>query len=314
MYLQINNLTKSFDNHCVVNNLSLELPKGKILCLLGPSGCGKTTTLKMIGGFLKADSGSIIIDGVDITSLPPDKRPVSTVFQSYALFPHMNVLENVTYGLKFKKLSKSEIISTGEKYLKIVGLSEHKKKKVHELSGGQKQRVALARALITKPKLLLLDEPLSNLDANLRVLLREEIKRIQKEFDMTMVFVTHDQEEAFGISSTVGIMDEGYLVQMGSPVDIYEKPQSKFVLDFIGDSNIIKSENLTMYVRPEQIILNRHTGQHKGKILKKTYLGSIILYDIQYNTNILRAQVQNISDKNYDVGDKIYLDFNLKTL
>ena len=208
MYLELDRLSKQFDGKYAVHDLSLGLEEGGLLCILGSSGCGKTTTLNMIGGFLKPNGGRVLLDGQDITALPPERRPVSTVFQSYGLFPHMSVLQNVTYGLKFRGYSRTEAKEKGRRYLSLVGLAER--------SGGQQQRVALARALIVEPKLCLLDEPLSNLDAALRVRMRGELKRLQRELGTTMVFVTHDQEEALILADSIAVMSEGELLQLGS--------------------------------------------------------------------------------------------------
>lgn len=265
-------MLQNFNEVVAVDQLSLEINKGQILCLLGPSGCGKTTTLKSIGGFLRIDGGRIIIDGEDITNMPPEMRPTSTVFQSYALFPHMTVLQNVIYGLKFKGYSRKEAIKKGEEYLEIVGLLPYRNRNVQQLSGGQQQRVALARALVVTPKVLLLDEPFSNLDAKLRVKMREEIKDIQSKLGITMIFVTHDQEEALHIADVIAVMNEGKLEQLGTPREIYCNPKSKFVLDFIGNSNVIEENSGAIsFVRPEEIIMDRHEGNICGKIVKKTF-------------------------------------------
>lgn len=213
MILQLKNLTKLFDKDNGVENINLDIKKGEFITILGPSGCGKTTTLNLIGGFLKADSGDILLEGKSILNLPAEKRPLSTVFQSYALFPHMNLIENVSYGIRFsrkKKKKKAEEIA--QEYIDMVGLTGYEKSMVGNLSGGQQQRVALARAMAIRPKLLLLDEPLSNLDASLRVKMREEIKEVQEKFGITMVFVTHDQEEALCLSDRVVVMDRGHVV------------------------------------------------------------------------------------------------------
>jgi len=326
MFLKIENLKKSFDNLIAVDDLNIEVEKGEILCLLGPSGCGKTTTLKMIGGFLIPDEGNILIDGQNITKIPPDKRPVSTVFQSYALFPHMSVIENVIYGLKFQGIKKDKAKEMGKEYLELVGLDEHKNKKIHELSGGQQQRVALARSLILNPKVLLLDEPLSNLDAKLRIKMREEIKNIQKKFNITMVFVTHDQEEALSIGDKIGVMNKGKLEQLGTPRQIYENPKSRFVLDFIGSSNIIENDcgNIS-FVRPEMIKITDNAddiaGENiltkknaKGKIIEKVYLGSYINYKINVGDNLLKVQVTNKAQKEYEIGNEVYVKYKINEL
>ncbi len=246
MYLELDHLKRSFGGKQVVQDLSLSLNKGELLCILGSSGCGKTTTLNMIGGFLMPDSGRIRVDGTDITDLPPERRPVSTVFQSYSLFPHMTVLENVIYGLKFRGVKKAAAIEKGKRYLEMVGLREYANSMIYEISGGQQQRVALARALIVEPKLCLLDEPFSNLDASLRYRMREELKNLQRELGMTMVFVTHDQEEALHLADRIAIMEQGVLVQDDSPLHIYQHPANDFVSDFLGLDQFVWAEDGTL--------------------------------------------------------------------
>jgi iron(III) transport system ATP-binding protein len=243
MYLKLDQLTKSFGEKTVVRDVSLELEKGRLLCVLGASGCGKTTLLNMVGGFLAPDSGRIWLDGEDITSIPPERRLVTTVFQSYSLFPHMTVLQNVIYGLKFRDLSRHAAKIKGLRYLELVGLSDYAAARIHEISGGQQQRVALARALIVEPKVCLLDEPFSNLDAALRVKLRQELKRIQRELDMTMVFVTHDQEEALVIADQIAIMDQGNLIQLDTPAKILSAPANEFVRSFLSLDDLVWRED-----------------------------------------------------------------------
>ena len=281
MYLELKNISKSFGEKEVVKDLSLSLPKGELLCLLGASGCGKTTTLKMISGFLKTDKGQILVDGQDITTLAPEKRPVSTVFQSYALFPHMSVLENVIYGLKFRGIRKKEAREMGMEYLKIVDMEEYAGSSIGEISGGQQQRVALVRSLITKPKVLLLDEPLSNLDAKLRVKMREEIREIQKKYEITMVFVTHDQEEAMVLGDQIAIMDQGKLVQIGKPEEVYLHPQNDFARDFLGISNRFADiHGNTICCRTEELEFAAE-GSVKGIVRQEEFLGFYRQYYVE---------------------------------
>lgn len=239
MYLEVKHLQKCFGERAVVKELSFGLERGKLLCILGSSGCGKTTTLNMIGGFLRPDGGCVLLDAQDITQLPPERRPVTTVFQSYGLFPHMNVLQNVSYGLKFSGLRRTEAREKSLHYLSLVGLSDYAGARIHELSGGQQQRVALARALVVEPKLCLLDEPFCNLDTSLRVRMRKELKHLQQQLGITMVFVTHDQEEALILADYISIMQNGRLIQMDTPQTIYNHPADPYVADFLGLQDIL---------------------------------------------------------------------------
>lgn len=223
MFLEVENISKSFNKHKVVDNLSFKLNKGELLCLLGPSGCGKTTLLNILGGFVKQDSGIINLNGEDISNKEPNVRPFSTVFQSYGLFPHMSVIENITYGLRFRKLSKKQIKEKGEEYLELVGLKDHRDSRISELSGGQQQRTAIARSLIINPAVCLLDEPFCNLDAELRVKMREELKTLQFKLGLTIIFVTHDQEEALFLSDCVSVMLDGKLKGEYSINDVKNK-------------------------------------------------------------------------------------------
>lgn len=306
--LKLEHLKKIFrDRHsgkevAAVKDFNLTLRPGELLTLLGPSGCGKTTVLRMLAGFEKPTSGEIVLNGTKITQLPPNKRDSAMVFQSYALFPHMNVRENVEYGLKFRNLSKIERKSKAEKIMEIVGLQSLENRRTSELSGGQQQRVALARALVVEPKILLFDEPLSNLDAKLRETMRSEIRRIQQRLSITAVYVTHDQLEAMSLSDRIVVMNKGEIEQIGSPVEIYHSPRTKFVADFMGVTNFLEGElikdssnsfrfkssalevNLPrkmnydslgksiLLVRPEDIILNS-SGKLKGELVSFAYLG-----------------------------------------
>ncbi len=289
-YLVLKNISKTFSNIVAVNEFSLEIIKGKLVSLLGPSGCGKTTTLRMIAGFEQPDTGTIMLDGNDVTGMPPNQRDIGMVFQSYALFPNMTIRENVAFGLQMKKKSKEETEKRANEVLEMVRLQDTAKRYPHQLSGGQQQRVALARAIAIKPRVLLLDEPLSALDAEVRVVLRGEIRRIQSELAITTVYVTHDQEEALSISDTVVVMNKGDIQQIGTPMEIYRAPHNRFVATFIGTANqffgrnsgngkvecenfhlvtnevkeFSKDQRVVVLVRPENISIHTEKPEHPG--------------------------------------------------
>ncbi len=233
------NISKSYDGELILDDLNLYIRENEFLTLLGPSGCGKTTTLRLIGGFESPDQGQIIFDGQDITKLPPNKRKLNTVFQKYALFTHLTIAENIAFGLKIKKKSKAYIDDKIKYALKLVNLDGYENRMADQLSGGQQQRIAIARAIVNEPKVLLLDEPLGALDLKLRQDMQYELIRLKNELGITFIYVTHDQEEALTMSDTIVVMNQGYIQQIGSPVNIYNEPENAFVADFIGDSNII---------------------------------------------------------------------------
>ena len=237
--IDLQHISKSYDGQMVLDDLNLYIRENEFLTLLGPSGCGKTTTLRLIGGFETPDQGRIIFDGKDITSLPPNKRQLNTVFQKYALFPHMTIAENIAFGLKIKKKSDAYIQDKIKYALKLVNLDGFENRNPDSLSGGQQQRIAIARAIVNEPKVLLLDEPLGALDLKLRQDMQYELIRLKNELGITFIYVTHDQEEALTMSDTIVVMNQGYIQQIGTPVDIYNEPENAFVADFIGDSNII---------------------------------------------------------------------------
>ena len=240
--IRLENLTKHYKDVLAVDDVTLEVEPGTLVCLLGPSGCGKTTTLRMIAGFEDPTAGRILIGDEDVTEMPPYSRPTAMVFQSYALFPHMTIYENVAYGLKARRTPKKEIPGKVQEALALMELEGQEEKSPSQLSGGQQQRVALARALVIRPKVLLFDEPLSNLDAQLRVRMRGELREVQNRLGITSVYVTHDQEEAFSIADLVAIMNEGKLTQLGSPIDLYRRPVDRFVAEFVGLSNVVSAE------------------------------------------------------------------------
>ena len=237
--IEIRNVCKSFGEKCILNNVSIPVKQGEFLTLLGPSGCGKTTLLRMIAGFGQPDSGEILINGMDITDMPPHERPVNTVFQRYALFPHLDVYENIAFGLKLQKVPDDEIDKRVRRVLKMVSMTDYEDREVESLSGGQQQRVAIARAIVNQPKVLLLDEPLSALDLKMRKDMQIELKEMHRKLGITFIYVTHDQEEALTLSDTIVVLDDGNIRQIGTPTDIYNEPQNAFVADFIGESNIL---------------------------------------------------------------------------
>ena len=297
--IELKNITKSFDGEVVLDNISLDIRDNEFLTLLGPSGCGKTTTLRLIGGFEQPDAGDILFMGERINAVPPHKRSVNTVFQKYALFPHLNVFENVAFPLRERRVPRAEIGEKVREMLALVMLSGFEQRRVTSLSGGQQQRVAIARALIARPKVLLLDEPLGALDLKLRKDMQQELKKIQKATGITFVFVTHDQEEALTMSDTVVVMSEGRIQQIGSPADVYNEPKNAFVADFIGESNIVDGvmlsdysvrfsgqtfhcvdagfapkESVDVVVRPEDVdIVTEDAGMLRGVVTSVTFMG-----------------------------------------
>lgn len=346
-FLELSNVSKSFGTKKVVNNISFEINKGELVTLLGPSGCGKTTTLRMIAGFEQADAGQIILDGQDITHLPADKRGLGMVFQAYALFPNMTVLDNVGFGLKMKGLPVREIREKAIKILSVVGLAEYVDRYPHQLSGGQQQRVALARALVREPALLLLDEPLSAIDAKVRIALRELIKTLQRELHITTIYVTHDQEEALALSDRIAVMENGEIVQFSPPEEIYFKPLNRFVASFVGTLNIFKIEvvnnqegigllggqkvkfnclkgkprEVTAAVRPEHIQLFSAAASAaaenilSGKLSLRTFLGAIDRVKVTVGEEVFLIDLLNSAAfGNLNAGDELRFTFEEKDL
>ena len=330
--IELKNISKSFDGQKVLDNINLYIYDNEFLTLLGPSGCGKTTTLRIIGGFESADEGDVIFLGDRINDMPPHKRNVNTVFQRYALFPHLNVFENVAFPLREKKVPKAEINERVTEMLKLVALAGFEKRSVNSLSGGQQQRVAIARALVSKPSVLLLDEPLAALDLKLRKDMQQELKKIQKATGITFVFVTHDQEEALSMSDTVVVMSEGRIQQIGTPVDIYNEPKNAFVADFIGESNILDGimlrdkkvsfaghvfdcvdsgfelkEPVDVVVRPEDVdIVPEEKGMLKGVVTSVTFLG--VHYEIIVDIDGFKWMIQTTDFVDVDEHIGLYIE------
>lgn len=284
-------------------------------CILGPSGSGKTTILRCLGGFENPESGSVILDNKEMLNLSPEERPVSTVFQSYGLFPHKSVIENVIYGLKFKGISRKKAIKEGQEILELVGLKGYDNRRINQLSGGEQQRVALGRSLVVKPDLLLLDEPFSNLDAKLRLVMREEIQRIQKAFNITTIFVTHDQEDAFSVADKIILVNKGKIEQMSSPTDIYNYPKGEFPLNFIGRANIKGINGQAEFVRPEEIKLYDKPMKNaiEGRIKKRIFKGAIVEYHISVKDAEFIA-IELSGDRMYNENEIIYLEFKYKAI
>ena len=341
--VKFENITKKFNETVAVDNVSCTFEAGTLTTLLGPSGCGKTTSLRIIAGLERATSGKILVENEDVTLLPATDRDVSMVFQSYALFPHMSVLENVSYGLKMINVSKEEFTEKSLETLKLVNLEGYEKRMPSELSGGQQQRVAVARAIVLKPKVLLFDEPLSNLDAKLRRQVREDIREIQQKLGVTTIYVTHDQEEALAISDKVIVMNNAVIAQQGSPKELYNFPKTKFVANFIGDANVVKAKiinqnndtyeiqlgemkiniesqqklesSVSVSIRPEKInISNNH---EENSIYASVNNASFVGNSYQYIVNSKVGKIYVVSsDTNeiFKVGENVYLNFDEKEL
>ena len=330
--IELKNISKAFDGEMVLDNISLDIYDNEFITLLGPSGCGKTTTLRMIGGFTQPDTGDVIFMGDRINDVPPHKRNVNTVFQRYALFPHLNVFENIAFPLREKKVPKKEINEKVNEMLRLVMLTGFADRRVTSLSGGQQQRVAIARALVSHPQVLLLDEPLGALDLKLRKDMQQELKKIQKSTGITFVFVTHDQEEALSMSDTIVVMSEGKIQQIGTPTDIYNEPVNAFVADFIGESNILdgvmledykvrfagqvfscldtgfeKNEPVDVVVRPEDVdIVPVEKGMLSGVVTSVTFLG--VHNEIIVDINGFKWMIQTTDSVNENEKIGLFLE------
>ena len=327
--IELKNISKNFEDQQVLKGIDLNIYENEFLTLLGPSGCGKTTLLRIIGGFEEPSNGQLIFDGKDISKVPPYKREVNTVFQKYALFPFLNVADNIAFGLNLKKMDKDVIEKKVSRMLELVGLKGFEKRDVTLLSGGQQQRVAIARALVNEPKVLLLDEPLGALDAKLRKDMQTELKKIQKEVGITFIFVTHDQVEALSMSDTIVVLNDGVIQQIGTPMDIYNEPQNRFVAEFIGESNIIEgnmikdclvnfdgrdwecvdkgfkdNEDIEVVLRPEDMdVVEPEAGKVSGIIISKVFMG--VHYEYLVETKNRNYKVH--TTENYEIGKKVGL-------
>ena len=333
--LSLRNLTKQFDGKTVLDSLDLDIDDGEFLTLLGPSGCGKTTLLRLLAGFEHPDAGTITLAGEDIAQAPPEQRPLNTVFQHYALFPHMSVFDNVAYGLKMEKRPKAEIRERVTEALAMVQLEDYARRRPHQLSGGQQQRVAIARAVVKRPKLLLLDEPLSALDYKLRRTMQVELKRLQRELGITFVFVTHDQEEALSMSDRVVVLKDGLIQQLGTPREVYERPANLFTARFVGETNffpgtvasvdesaitvdvfgvprrlrrpdfpVTEGQSLHVLLRPEDIRVLAPDADHgvPGKIVERNYKGSTLdsVIHLADGTEVLASEFFDEDDPAFD--------------
>ncbi|EJT5916361.1 ABC transporter ATP-binding protein [Clostridium perfringens] len=334
--IELKGITKSYGKDTILDNLSLNIKKNEFLTLLGPSGCGKTTTLKIIAGFETADSGQVVFENNIINDIPPYERQLNTVFQKYALFPHMNVYENIAFGLKLKKIPKDIIDQKVKEMLKLVALEGYENRDIEALSGGQQQRVAIARALVNEPKVLLLDEPLGALDMKLRKEMQIELKKIQQKLGITFIFVTHDQEEALTMSDTIVVMNKGEIQQMGSPEDIYNEPANSFVAKFIGESNIVdgimlddfkvefggkifdcvdkgfeKNEAIEVVIRPEDFEMVKYeNGMLKGTVTSIIFKG--VHYEIEVKNENHTWILHNT--KHAEIGSKIGLSLDPESI
>ena len=330
--IRLEGIVKSFDDTVVLNGIDLSVDENEFVTLLGPSGCGKTTTLRIIAGFEKPDQGRVYFEGKDITDMPANQRPVNTVFQNYALFPHMNVFENIAFSLRVKNVKEDEIKKRVAKALKQVNLKGFENRRIDQLSGGQQQRIAMARAIVNEPRVLLLDEPLGALDLKLRQEMEYELVRLKKELGITFIYITHDQEEALTMSDKVVVMNEGYIQQEGTPQEIYDEPVNAFVADFIGDSNIVPGQmadekvvkidgveypcidgtaegfpprrRVDVVIRPEDIdIVPYGEGQWNGTITSKLFIGVHYEMLVQSEHGKIEWLLQNYDQ--HEVGEKI---------
>jgi len=327
-FVQLEGLGKRYGEIDAVVATNLSVEKGEFVSLLGPSGCGKTTTLQMIAGFVEVSSGRIVLDGRDITHAKPASRGLGVVFQSYALFPHMTVKDNVAFGLRMRKVPNGELQQRVDRVLKLVRLNQHAERYPRELSGGQRQRVALARALVIEPPVLLLDEPLSNLDANLREEMQYEIRRIQREVGITTLMVTHDQSEALSISDRVVVMQAGRITQIDAPYTLYEHPRTEFISGFVGKANLLPGERdgagvvqvrsggeLILSLRPEKIDLrDKGQGRLQGNIVSRFFLGSQWLYGVSTTLGELSVVRRNDGSAPLTEGTAVGLDWDATLL
>ena len=308
--LIIENLTKKFSKNEGVENINRCEKEHELLSLLGPSGCGKTTILRAIGGFNQIDSGRILLDGKEIQDLQPEKRPTGMVFQSYNLWPHMTIYENMAFGMQIRKCPKEQIKKEIQKMLELVRMDGSEKKYPSQLSGGQQQRIAIARALVLKPSLLLLDEPFSALDAKIRGQMREELKRIQREAGLTVMFVTHDQEEAMAISDRIAVMRQGHMEQVGKPEEIYDHPKTRFVAEFIGEMNFIEENGSAFAVRPEDVTL-QHDQNGKYEILQMMSLGHYTQAIVKKSEKeMLKVFLEKDQAKGFETGNRVSCIFD----
>ena len=310
--LELKEIKKSFtEGEAVLDNISLEISKGEFITLLGSSGCGKTTTLRIIAGLEQPDAGSVWLDGREVTGLEPNQRDVNTVFQNYALFPHMNVAENIGYGLKLKNVPKSEIRKKVSQMLELVQLEGYEKRKPSELSGGQKQRVAIARALVNNPEVLLLDEPLGALDLQLRRAMQIELKHLQKKLGITFIYITHDQEEAINMSDRIAVMKDGRIEQIGTPDEIYNHPKTSYVATFVGNANIlhgvaesIQGENAFVKIGNDRVIVKLETSQQDTGVKQYLSAGEKVTLAVR-SENILLQEAAVIGDTGTDHRDTV---------
>ena len=311
--LQLQQIRKSFANTEVLKGIDLEAGQGEFITLLGASGCGKTTTLRIIAGLELPDSGQVILEGHNITDWEPNKRDVNTVFQNYALFPHMNVADNVGYGLKIRKVPKAQIAERVERALRLVQLEEYKKRMPDQLSGGQTQRIAIARAVINEPKVLLLDEPLGALDLKLRRQMQLELKRLQKQLGITFIYITHDQEEAINMSDRIGVMHEGVLEQMGTPNEVYYRPRTSYVADFVGNANILHKNGETLAIRSENIRMDGESVcTQEAVVVEKSFAGGQLRILFRLSDGQLLTASRYGIDNDMQAGETVKIGWDAK--